>query len=147
MRAVLPLLLVALGRVATANPAAYLPPQCYAVTDDGRTHNGCQACHQTPHEPNYTDDAAAQVTLTFPAAATENHWDNVRRPPPPARIASDALLAWVRRSNYFDERGQLQLAHAPAAWDADGNGRFDGYLADCWFAPDAAGFDRGRDGK
>src|SRR5262245_22130573 len=148
MRAVMALLL--LGGVAAANPAAYLPPQCYAVTRDrpgGRTHNGCFACHTTPREPNYTDDAAAQVTLTFPAAVTENHWDNVRHPPAPAAIATDALLAWVRRSNYFDERGQLRLAQAPVAWDADRNGRFDGYLADCWFNPDERGFDRGPDGK
>src|SRR6218665_472054 len=135
------------------NPAPYLPAQCYAATTEtpgGRTRNGCFACHQTPRSPNAVDDAEVQTLLSVARAATENHWTNVLRPPPPVELPEAEVLAWVRTSNYVDERGGLRLAEAlanpPAAWDGDGDGRWAGYTPDCWFSTDAEGFDRSPDG-
>ncbi len=137
-----------------SNPAAYLPAQCYAVTQDapgGRTHNGCFACHQTPRAPNFTDDAEVQTVLTVARGAEENRWTNLLQPPPPVEMPEAELLAWVRSSNYVDERGALKLAAAlarpPAAWDGNGDGKWDGYTPDCWFQPDAEGFDHAPDGR
>jgi hypothetical protein len=136
-----------------SNPAAYLPAQCYAVTQEapgGRTRNGCFACHQAPRAPNYVEDAEVQTVLTVARAAEENRWTNLVRPPPPVDISDAELLAWVRTSNYVDERGGLRLAAALAqplaAWDGNGNGRWEGYTPDCWFQPDAEGFDHSPDG-
>ena len=131
-----------------SNPAAYLPAQCYAATKDaggGRTHNGCFACHQTPRAPNYTDDEDVQLVLSVPRAAEDNRWTHVLQPPAPVELPEAELLAWVRSSNYVDKRGGWRLAEAlarpPVRWDGDGNGRWDGYMPDCGFQPDAEGFD------
>jgi hypothetical protein len=136
-----------------SNPAAYLPAQCYAVTQDtpgGRTRNGCFACHQAPRAPNFVEDAEVQTVLTVARSAEENRWTNLVQPPPPVELPDAELLAWVRSSNYVDERGGLRLAAAlanpPAAWDGNGDGRWGGYTPDCWFQPDAEGFDHSPDG-
>jgi len=136
-----------------SNPTAYLPAQCYAVTQEapgGRTRNGCFACHQTPRAPNYVEDAEVQTVLSVARSAEENRWTNLLQPPPPVALSDDELLAWVRSSNYVDERGGLRLAatlaRPPAAWDANGDGRWEGYTPDCWFQPDAEGFDHSPDG-
>ncbi|WNG32420.1 hypothetical protein F0U61_01455 [Archangium violaceum] len=137
-----------------SNPAAYLPAQCYAATQDepgGRTHNGCFACHQTPRAPNFVDDAEVQTVLSVARSAEENRWTNVLQPLPPVEMPEAELLAWVRSSNYVDERGGLRLAaalaHPPAAWDVNGNGQWEGYTPDCWFQPDTGGFDHSPDGR
>ena len=92
-----------------------------------------------------------QTVLSVPRAAEANPWTNVLRPPPPDARPEAELLAWIRESNYFDERGGARLARTlekpPAAWDANGNGRWDGYVPDCGFAPDAEGFDQTPDGR
>jgi hypothetical protein len=136
------------------NPTAYIPPQCYAVTDDGaggRKHNGCFACHQEPREPNYTDDAAVQTELSFASAATTNRWTNAQAVSTPAAITDAELFAYVRTSNYFDERGEpivaTRLKRPPPSWDADQDGAFGGFIPDCYFHFDARGFDRAPDGR
>ncbi|WP_375771280.1 hypothetical protein NR798_10390 [Archangium gephyra] len=136
-----------------SNPAAYLPAQCYAVTQEapgGRTRNGCFACHQTPRAPNFVEDAEVQTVLSVARSAEENRWTNLLQPPPPVELPDAELLAWVRSSNYVDERGGLRLAaalaHPPAAWDGNGDGRWEGYTPDCWFQPDSEGFDRSPQG-
>ncbi|MDC0710646.1 hypothetical protein POL68_19375 [Stigmatella sp. ncwal1] len=137
-----------------SNRAAYLPAQCYAVTQDtpgGRRHNGCFACHQTPRAPNFTDDSDIQTVLPVARSASENLWTHVLRPPAPVEMPKGALLAWVRSNNYQDEQGNLRLAAAlrkrPSAWEGDGDGQWEGYIPDCWFRPDAEGFDRAPDGR
>ncbi|SES92795.1 hypothetical protein [Stigmatella erecta] len=136
------------------NPSAYIPAQCYAATQDvpgGRTRNGCFSCHQEPRAPNYTEDAEVQTLLSVPRPAEDNRWTNVHRPPPPVELPEAELLAWVRSNNYVDARGGLTLAQAlanpPAAWDANGDGRWEGYTPDCAFQPDSEGFDRAPDGS
>jgi hypothetical protein len=137
-----------------SNPSAYLPAQCYADTrgaEGGRTRNGCFACHQTPRAPNYVEDAELQTVLTVSRSAEENRWTNVLQPPPPVEGSETGVLAWVRTSNYVDARGGLRLASAlakpPAAWDANGDGRWEGYTPDCWFQTDGEGFDHSPDGR
>ncbi|MBX3224466.1 MAG: hypothetical protein KF795_28385 [Labilithrix sp.] len=145
------------------NRAAYLPAQCYASTVDPsgattagartrrRTHNGCFACHQTSRAPNFVDDADVQTTLSVPAYAEDNHWTNLRTRPPPVDITDAALVAHVRASNYFGEAGELRLAErlsrVPREWDGNGDGRWNGYVPDCWFAFDDSGFDRAPGGR
>ncbi|MDC0706944.1 hypothetical protein POL68_00510 [Stigmatella sp. ncwal1] len=136
-----------------SNPAAYLPVQCYAATQDvpgGRTRNGCFSCHQQPRAPNYTEDAEVQTLLSVARPAEDNRWTNMLRPPAPVELPEAELLAWVRSSNYVDEQGRLRLAealaHPPAAWDASGDGRWEGYVPDCGFQPDGEGFDHSPEG-
>jgi hypothetical protein len=141
-------------RPALENLAAYLPAQCYAITMDapgGGAHNGCFACHQRSLAPSYVDDADVQTSMSLPRYATVNRWTNLLDPPAPVAIADDDLLAWVRRSNYLADDGAPKLAKAlaspPAAWDADGNGTWDGFVPDCHFHADAEGWDRAPDGR
>lgn len=142
-----------LGRLVLRSRTPYIPPQCYARTEDpdGRVHNPCFACHNQPKKPNYVDDADLQLSFAFPEPARTNPWTNLfvdRRPF--LKGTSDArMLQYVRTSNYADERGNVlarKLDALPPAWDGDGNGRWGGYLPDAGFDFDAEGFDRDAQG-
>jgi hypothetical protein len=136
------------------NVIAYIPPQCFTQTrgEDGKAKNPCYACHTRSQAPNVVDDADLQVTLKLPAPGEKNPWTNLLDPPiahaPP--MADADVLAYVRQSNYFDPDGGIALARAvaklPAAWDGNGNHRWDGFVPDVAFALDADGFDRKPDG-
>jgi hypothetical protein len=141
------------SRFALTNRVAYIPPQCYAKTrrEGGATaNNPCYACHVRSQPPNYVDDADLQVTLSFPVAAVTNPWTNVLDPPvahaPPT--SDDEVLAYVRRSNYF-EGGDLALAQTldriPGD-DGTGFREWTGFRPDAWFSFDERGFDRRPDG-
>lgn len=139
---------------ALANRAAYIPPQCYAQTrdtSDAQAHQGCFVCHQESRPPNYVNDAGAQSKWSMPGYATHNRWLNLRSPPPPATLDDAALLSWIRTSNYEGaERGLTlaqELASPPPAWDANGDGAWNGYVPDCFFHIDDSGFDTGVDGS
>ncbi len=137
------------------NRVAYVPSQCFTQTrgEDGKPKNPCYACHTQSEPPNVVNDDDLQVTLTFPEPATRNPWTNLLTPPlAHAPATSDAeTLAYVRQSNYFDASGQVVLARAlerpPADWDANGNGRWDGFTPDVQFAFDNQGFDHAADGS
>jgi hypothetical protein len=138
------------GAPTLDNRAAYIPAQCYAETRDepsGRTYNGCFACHQESLAPNYVDDADVQLELSLPRFATVNRWTHWLAPLAPLSLSDAELLDRVRRSNYLSEQGELVLAQPPAAWDEDGNGRWDGLSPDCWFQADADGWDRDARGQ
>ena len=127
------------SRFALANRFAYIPPQCWTATrgDDGAVaSNPCYPCHTRGTPPNPVDDSDLQLTLSLPRPAASNPWTNVLLPPstriPAAAI--DDLLAYVRQSNYLDERG------APVTLATGG------YQPDAWFAFDDQGFDRRPDG-
>ncbi|HEY4012351.1 MAG TPA: hypothetical protein VGM06_03370 [Polyangiaceae bacterium] len=137
------------------NPVSYIPPQCFAKTRGPGLHvakNPCYVCHVDAAPPNYAADGDLQTDLLFPPAATVNPWTNLFRPPPAAapRVDDDATLRYVRASNYFDTQGRIVLAAALAAvppdWDADKNGRWDGFVPDVEFAFDERGFDHRPDG-
>ena len=62
------------------------------------------------------------------------------------------MRSYVTRDNYrADTDGgnaiARRLAQLPARWDANGNGRWDGYVPDAYFHFDGAGFDRAPDGS
>jgi hypothetical protein len=137
------------------NRVAYVPPQCFTKTrgDDGKPKNPCYACHTRSEAPNFVNDEDLQVTLTLPAPAWKNPWTNLLSPPtehaPPT--SDEAILDYVRQSNYFDASGGIALARAlerpPPDWDANDNGRWDGFTPDVQFAFDQQGFDRRPDGS
>src|SRR5262249_55480627 len=96
--------------------------------------------------------ANLQLELSLPPAARENPWKNLFDPAMGRheRPTDEAVLAYVRRSNYFDDEGRIALrAHLePLApeWDGQGDGRWDGFVPDAWFDFDGRGFDRKKDG-
>jgi hypothetical protein len=133
----------------------YIPPQCYTKTqgEKGRTHNPCFVCHQGSRPPNYVDDAAVQLDFALPRAAKRNPWTNlfVDRRQAVAATPDEEILAYVRQSNYLDPDGSPILARTlqqvPKEWDANQNGRWDGWVPDLAFSFDARGFDRRPDGS
>ncbi len=136
-----------------SNSAAYIPAQCYAQThgDAGQpAHNGCFVCHQQSLVPNYVNDADVQTELSFASYATRNRWTNLQQLPTPPQVADAELLARVRSSNYVAD-GALTLSRklqsVPSAWDANHDGKWNGFVPDCWFHFDADGFDVEPSGK
>jgi hypothetical protein len=133
------------------NRFAYIPPQCYTQTRTSRgVHNPCYACHQAASPPNFVDDAHLQSSFQFPRTASKNPWRNLFDPPHlrSARLTDGEILAYVRQSNYFDERGiaiTAQLEPLGAAWDGDGDRKWNGYVPDAWFRFDEGGFDASPD--
>ncbi|MFA7238739.1 MAG: hypothetical protein WC091_01395 [Sulfuricellaceae bacterium] len=140
------------------NPLAYLTSQCFTKTVDtaGRAHNPCFSCHQPSREPNFIDDGDIQLGYDFPGLRGNelaNPWLNLfkDRSAAVAAINDADILAYVRQDNYQGDDGQPQPARTlaaslPVGWDANGNGRWDGYLPDAAFNFDAAGFDHRADG-
>lgn len=136
------------------NRVAYIPPQCFTNTRgaDGKPKNPCYACHTHSEAPNFVDDEDLQLALTLPVPAWKNPWTNLLSPPVAhAPVTSDdQVLEYVRQSNYFDTGGRIALEGAlatpPPDWDANGNGRWDGFTPDVHFAFDEQGFDHGPDG-
>lgn len=137
--------------VTLRNRAAYLPPQCYTKTETapGRpAANPCFTCHVQARAPNFVDDADLQQEYSFAEYALENRWANLfeDRSAAVAKISDAEITGYIRRSNYFDERGGLALRAAlsppKASWDLDRDGRWGGYLPDAYFSFDREGFDR-----
>ncbi|HSP78377.1 MAG TPA: hypothetical protein VLQ93_07605, partial [Myxococcaceae bacterium] len=145
---------VAVQRDTLSHLTPYIPPQCYTKTrgESGRVHNPCFVCHQASLRPNYLEDGDVQEVYTLPGPALRNPWTNlfVDRRQAVAAMPDEELLAYVRQSNYFAEDGSLLLPAAlekpPAAWDANGNGKWDGWVPDVRFHFDEHGFDRLPDG-
>lgn len=132
------------------NVVAYIPPQCFTKTQaegSGTAKNPCYVCHVDSAAPNFASDGNLQVTLSLPAAAADNPWKNLFAPPVAGapRASDEDVLAYVRAGNYFDRGLGLALAKAlealPGEWDIDGDGKWDGYVPDVWFAFDERGFD------
>jgi hypothetical protein len=139
-------------RYALANRFAYIPPQCYTKTrgEGGRASNPCYACHLRSEPPNYVNDSDLQLTLTLPVAAGVNPWTNLLDPPVAraSRAGDDDVLAYVRRSNYFDDDG-LTLARTLDRLPGDdgtGHREWGGFRPDARFSFDDRGFDHRPDG-
>ncbi len=133
-----------------SHPTPYIPSQCYTKTvdDDGEVHNPCYVCHQTPTSPNYLDDHDVQQSYSFIPDALDNPWTNlfVDRRAAIAEVSDDEILAYVRRSNYLDDHGEIRLAslakQVPEAWDVDDDDSWDGYVPDAYLNFDEDGWDR-----
>ena len=140
---------------ALHNQVAYIPPQCYTKTTDadGAVHNPCYTCHTAAQAPNYHNDQSLQESYAFPDYALENRWTNLfeERSAAVAAISDAEILAYIRHDNYRDGIGKITVAERlrdlPAAWDYDRDGRWDGFVPDCHFDFDEAGFDRTPDGS
>ena len=132
-----------------ANAFAFIPPQCYTRTIDaaGGVHNPCYTCHVSSVAPNYVDDGELQTVYDFPEPALKNPWSNlfVDRRAAIAAMPRAEIAAYVAADNYHGPDGltlAARLDPPPAAWDADGDGSWSGYVPDIWFDFDAEGYDR-----
>jgi len=135
---------------ALYNEAAYIPSQCYTKTQDdhGNIHNPCYTCHVESKQPNFINDHDLQTAYDFPEYATRNRWTNLfeDRSDKVAAISDSEILTYVRESNYRDNNGNIILSETlrevPADWDYNGDGKWSGFVPDCHFNFDEAGFDR-----
>ncbi len=131
--------------------APFIPAPCYANTGlaDGGARTPCWTCHQQPRAPNFVRDEDLQLAYAMPAPAAANPWTNLLAParPPPS---ADEIVAWIRDDNWLDDDGSLSLARAlrnlPDGWDSDGDGSWDGFVPDLWFAADEGAWDHAPDG-
>ena len=137
------------------NPAPYIPPQCYTRTEDdgGQVHNPCYTCHTPSIRPNYIQDGDLQLSYSFAEDMRVNHWRNVfrDRSAQMQQISDQAIKKYIRASNYFDEQNRIVLQQVlqspPHSWDANNNGRWDGFIPDAAFNFDAQGFDHDAQGQ
>lgn len=137
-----------------ANKTAYIPAQCYTVTEgaQGAVHNPCFTCHVTSRAPHYINDADLQTEYSFPAPALKNPWTNlfVDRSEAVGAVSDDEIMAYIRQDNYVDPDGTITLARRlatpPPAWDVGGDGLWSGYVPDVAYRFDDEGFDIGPDG-
>lgn len=137
------------------HPSAYISQMCYTKTKDtdGKAHNPCYACHINNLPPNYVlEDEQLQAAYDFPAPALKNPYANHFRDfsDDVAKISDEEIMNYVERSNYFDAEGEIALAKKlkklPKSWDLDRDGKWDGYIPDCYYHFDEDGFDRKPDG-
>ena len=136
------------------NPFAYIPAACWTRTrdDDGQVANTCYACHVPADAPNFVgDDDACNAPATCRPRRPTTPGETCSRPLRAPRETDAEVLAYARRGNYFDDAGEIALAAAlaplPAAWDGEGDRRWDGYRPDAYFRFDDRGFDRRPDGS
>jgi hypothetical protein len=140
------------ARFALGNRFAYIPAPCYTKTRDGASgpaHNPCFACHVHSKAPNDVDDGALQLTFSLPAAAAHNPWTNLFDPPVThgPQPDDDAVLAYVRRSNYFEGHDLAIPRALDRLEDPDGSPHaWDGFRPDAWYDFDDHGFDHRPDG-
>ncbi len=151
---------VDLSSQATYNPLAYIPAQCFTRTKDtpgSAAQNPCFACHNEARAPNYLGQPELQLSYALPQIRAGhgiiNPWTNLflDRREAIARVSDTDILNYVQRDNYFNARGEIDLANrlrqVPARWDVDRNGQWNGYIPDTWFHFDAQGFDTTPDGR
>ena len=132
------------------NPTAYIPSQCYTriVDDAHRVHNPCFTCHARSRTPTWIHDDDLQMSYALPAPALKNPWTNLfnDRSAEVAATSDADILSYIRTDNYRDADGGIvlakKLADLPAGWDADGDGKWSGFVPDCHFSFDDEGFDR-----
>ncbi len=136
------------------NKSAYIPPQCYTkVKDKDKEFNPCYSCHTQSKEPNFVNDEELQLNYLFTRYATQNRWSNLFKDKSAKieTISDTAILKYVQKSNYFDENGSIILASRlkkiPAKWDVYNDGKWNGYIPDCYYNFDEEGFDRKPDGN
>jgi len=134
------------------NQAAYIPSQCYTKTEDkqrGFVANPCFSCHINSEEPNYIDDWDLQLAYQFSVYTATNHWSNLfkDRTELVSLMSDEMILEYVREDNYFERDGEsIRLAkrlqeNLDPTWDSNKNGKWDGYVPDCYFNFDNEGFD------
>ncbi len=141
--------------VSQNNRAAYVTSQCYTKTMDnnGNIHNPCFSCHINSKGPNYINDWELQLSNDFGEYTRINRFTNLFKDRTDAveAISDEELLDYIREDNYKDVNGNLKLTqrlnNVPSVWDVNENGKWDGYIPDCYFSFDNEGFDRDKSGK
>ena len=121
---------------------AYITPMCYTKTSkENKVFNSCYSCHTKGKKPNYYNDSNLQEEYNFPAQAMKNPFTNLfkDRSPQVNSMGDAYILAYVRSSNYFTLKADIELAQTlPEKWK--------GYRPDCYFNFDEEGFDQNREG-
>jgi len=136
------------------NKAAYVTSQCYTKTVDvdGVVHNPCFACHTNSKEPNYINDREMQEIHAFGEYTKVNRFSNLfkDRSALVSQISDEEIWSYVRENNYI-QKGQILLANKlsspPKEWDSNHDGKWSGYIPDCYFSFDHEGFDKTADGN
>jgi hypothetical protein len=137
------------------NRFAYIPPQCYVRKQGthsayGGAFNPCFVCHVRADPPNFANDEDLAASPLFPPSAIDNRWTDEFDPAAlgGGAVSDDDVLAHVRQSNYFEERGGLALsATIDGLAKERPNVGFRGFRPDAWFSFDEGGFDRRPDGS
>ena len=130
--------------------SAYIPPQCYAKVkqQDGGTSNPCYACHVDGVRPNFLhDDSGLQTSLDFSEYSAVNRYSNLfkDRTLEVEKISDSEIGSYIAQSNYFDKNGDIKLAalfhEVPENWDANQDGKWNGFVPDTYFNFNEMGFD------
>jgi hypothetical protein len=141
---------------STYNKAAYVTSQCYTKTVDenGKVHNPCMACHINSVIPNYVNDTDLQEARDFSIYSFKNHFINLfkDRRSLIEKISDENIVTYIREDNYKESNGTLKLANRltnnlPSEWDRNKNGKWNGYMPDCYFNFDNEGFDMTPEGN
>ena len=139
------------------NETAYISSQCYTKTEDSDNknllHNPCYGCHTINKEPNfsYADDDL-QTAYDFPESALKNPWTNLfkDRTAQVSKISDEQIKKYINSNNYSKNEQIIlnkKLKNIPESWDYNNNGRWDGYIPDCYFNFDNEGFDKNPQGN
>jgi hypothetical protein len=97
------------------------------------------------------DDAEIQLSYGFGEYTKTNRFTNLfkDRSALVAEVSDEEIISYVRENNYI-QHGEILLAQklkeVPAQWDVNGDGKWNGYVPDCYFNFDAEGFDRSQEG-
>ncbi|WP_424599162.1 hypothetical protein [Arcobacter sp.] len=140
------------------NSTAYITSQCYTKTvhDENKNilSNPCFPCHSKNKIPNFSSsDSDLQEEYAFPSPALKNPWINLfkDRTKEVNKISDQEILKYIKEDNYKDKNHNIILAQKlktiPKKWDVNENGKWDGYIPDCYFNFDKDGFDRNKKGK
>ena len=139
---------------AKNNDAAYITSQCYTKTEDNneKVHNPCFSCHINSEAPNYINDPDLQEAYDMGAYSKVNRFTNLfkDRTDAVAKISNKEILSYIRKDNYKENDTLLlakKLKELPAEWDVNENGKWDGYMPDCYFSFDSEGFDKDPNGN
>jgi len=143
---------VDLKNTIVKNEVAYITSQCYTKTRDSHNkdilHNPCYSCHSKNKIPNFTyEDDDLQTVYAFPSPALKNHWSNLFKDRTKAvqKISDKEILKYISQNNYENNNTitlRQKLTHLPKSWDSNNNGKWDGYVPDCYFHFDSEGFDK-----
>ena len=138
------------------HPSAYITQMCYTKTkdDNGTLYNPCYSCHINNKEPNYIiSNETLQGVYAFPESALKNPFLNnfIDFSARVAQISDQEIINYVDKTNYFDANNSIVLAKKlqkiPQIWDANGDGKWGGYIPDCYYNFNTDGFDRDPNGK
>jgi len=140
--------------------SAYISPQCYTKTEDAnaKVYNPCYACHINSEAPNFIDDYDLQESYAFSENSKKNPFTNSfkDRTALISAISNDEILTYIKEDNYKDEYGNIIIQNKlkydlPNEWDFGFNGKKDGkwsgYVPDCYFNFDDEGFDKDKNGN